>query len=85
VVSILLGLAFGHCNLQTILCQPFLWGFLKESIYSNNPQNLEELKNSIEQTVANIVLEPLHIVAHETLKSEDACPLKGGGCFQHLL
>jgi acyl carrier protein phosphodiesterase len=30
-----------------------LWGFLKDSDYSNNPRSLEELKNKIEQTVTN--------------------------------
>jgi hypothetical protein len=31
----------------------FLRGFIKERVYSNNPQSLEELKHNTEQTVAS--------------------------------
>jgi hypothetical protein len=40
----------------------FLWGFLKERVYLNNPQSLEELKHNPEQTVANTDPETLHKV-----------------------
>jgi hypothetical protein len=52
----------------------FLWGFLKEELYSNNPQRLEKLKQSTEQTVANIFPETLHKVA---TKSKNA---RNSGC-----
>lgn len=30
-----------------------LWGFLKDSVCSHNPRNVEDLKHNTEQTVAN--------------------------------
>jgi hypothetical protein len=63
----------------------FMWGFLKDRIYSNNPWSLEKLKHNIEQTVANIGQETLRIVARNTLKRVDACLWERGGYFQHLL
>jgi hypothetical protein len=59
----------------------FLWVFLKETVYSNNQRGLEELKHSIEQTVANSDQETLRKVE---LKTADACFLEGGH-FQYLL
>ena len=32
----------------------FLWGYLKEKIYKNKPQTLEQLKNNIEQEIRAI-------------------------------
>jgi hypothetical protein len=49
----------------------FLWGFLKERISLDNPRSLEELKNSIEQTVANSDSETLWKITENT---------KEGGC-----
>jgi hypothetical protein len=43
----------------------FLWGFLKERVYSNNLPGLEELKHNIEQTAANTDPETL-ANSHET-------------------
>jgi hypothetical protein len=46
----------------------FMWGFLKERVYSNKPRSLEELKHNTEQTVVNIDPEILHKVSRNTLK-----------------
>jgi hypothetical protein len=48
----------------------FLWEFLKERDYSNNPRSLEELKHNTEQTVANTDRETLRKVAQKTLKKD---------------
>jgi hypothetical protein len=58
----------------------FLFGFLKERVYSNNPRSLEEQKHNIEETVANTDLENF-AKSHETHKKVDVC----GRHFQHLL
>jgi hypothetical protein len=42
---------------------------------------LEELKQDIDQTVANIDPETLRKVARNTLKRVDACFREGGGHF----
>jgi hypothetical protein len=51
----------------------FLWVFLKERIYLNNPQSFKELKHNIEQTITNIEPETLHKVTRHTLKRVDGC------------
>lgn len=34
----------------------FLWGFLKDQVYTNNPQTIDELKNNIRAAIAEINL-----------------------------
>jgi hypothetical protein len=68
-----------------ILPSYFLWGFLKERVYSNNPRSLEELKHNIEQTVASTEPETFRKVTRNALKRVDAFLREGGGHFQHLL
>jgi hypothetical protein len=63
----------------------FLWGFLKERVYSNNPRSLEELKLNFEQIVADMDTETLCIVTRNTPKRVHACLRECGGHFQHLL
>jgi hypothetical protein len=46
----------------------FLWGFLEERVYSNNPRSLEESKHDIEQIVARIDPKTLRKVTRNTLK-----------------
>jgi hypothetical protein len=46
----------------------FLRGFLKERVYSNNPQSLEELKHNTQQTGANTDPETLYKVTQNILK-----------------
>jgi hypothetical protein len=63
----------------------FMWGFLRETVYSNNPRNFEDLKHNIAQTVANINSETLRRFARNTLKRAHACLREVGEHFQHLL
>jgi hypothetical protein len=73
-VSALLGDAFGHRDLHTSALPDFsLWGFLKETVYSNSSRSLEELKHNIEQTVANTDQEALRKVARNPLELVDLC------------
>jgi hypothetical protein len=41
-----------HCQILT-QADFLLWGFLKESVYSHNPKNLEDIKHKTEQTVTD--------------------------------
>jgi hypothetical protein len=85
-MSELLGTAFGHRRSADLtLSDFFLWEFIKERVYSNNPRSLEEPKHSTEQTVASTDPETLRKVARNTLKRVNACLRGGGGHFQHLL
>jgi hypothetical protein len=31
----------------------FLWGFIKERVYSSNPRSVEDIKHNVEQAVAD--------------------------------
>jgi hypothetical protein len=59
----------------------FLWRFLKEKVYSNNPRSLEEMKHNTEETVANPDPETRRKIARNTLKSMDACLWEGDDIF----
>ena len=36
------------------LCDFFLWGYLKSKVYSNRPQSIEQLKDTIRQEITAI-------------------------------
>jgi hypothetical protein len=48
----------------------FLWGFLKERVYSNNPRYLQELKHNTEHNAANTDPDTLRKVARNALKGQ---------------
>jgi hypothetical protein len=62
----------------------FLWGFLNERVYSNNPRSSEELKHNTEQLLPTLT-QKIFTKSRETLKSVDAYLREGGEHFQHLL
>jgi hypothetical protein len=79
---------FGHLDFQTLPPAPpgfFLWGFLKERVYSNNPRSLEELKHSTQQTVADIDPGIISRATRNTLKTVNPALRKGGGHLRGLL
>lgn len=63
----------------------FLWGFIKERVYSSNPRSVEEIKHNIEQAVADSDEENLWKDAENTVKGVNAYLQEGGGRFQHVL
>jgi hypothetical protein len=63
----------------------YLWVFLKESVYKNNPHTLEELKQNTELCISNVTAETLHRVASDMRKRVKACIGERGGHFQHLM
>jgi hypothetical protein len=46
----------------------YLWGFLKENVYKNNPHTLEEPKQNTELGISNVTTETLHRVASNMRK-----------------
>ena len=46
----------------------FLWGFLKERVYVNKPQNIRELKQNIRSEIANLEPETLRTVMQNALE-----------------
>jgi hypothetical protein len=84
-VSAMLGVAFGHRDLQTFPRQTsFCEDFTKKN-YSNTPRSLEKLKHITEQNVANSNPETLSKVPRIILTWVDTCLGEGGGHFNHLL
>jgi hypothetical protein len=68
-VSTLLGVAFGHYDLQTLLRQTSFCGdFSEKERIPINYDARRSLLNNTEQTVANIDPETLRKVARNTLK-----------------
>ena len=57
----------------------FLWGYLKEKVYVNKPQTLDQLKNNIRQEIENIPVEILKKVMKNSIKRADFCRTAKGG------
>jgi hypothetical protein len=59
----------------------FLWGFLKERVYSSNSRSLEDLKTNIKQPFADTDQQTLRKVAKNTVKIVNACLKKVRNIF----
>jgi hypothetical protein len=63
----------------------YLWGNLKDKVYSNNPHTLVELKQSIHETITSIEVSELKLVSNNIFKRLEACLRAEGRHFEHLL
>jgi hypothetical protein len=63
----------------------FFGCYLKQAVYSNRPQTLEDLKQNIEVAISNISQETLKKVARNNVTRVNTCYAENGGHFQHLL
>jgi hypothetical protein len=63
----------------------FLWGYLKQVVYSNHPQTIEDLKQNTEVAVLNISQETLKKVVRNMVTRVNTCYAENGSHFQHLL
>jgi hypothetical protein len=62
----------------------FLWGYLKQIVYSNRPQTIEDLKQNIEVAISNISQETLKKVVWNMVTRVNTCYGENGSHFQHL-
>lgn len=62
----------------------FLWGYLKNTIHKNNPHTLEELKNNITHTNADIPVSVLWRVVSNLVRRAHTCIHGKGGHFEHV-
>lgn len=62
----------------------FLWGFLKDRVYSNAPRTLNELRENIIDTVTCIPAELLCDGVNSIFRRAHMCIQAGGQHFQHL-
>ncbi|RZB40388.1 DDE 3 domain containing protein [Asbolus verrucosus] len=63
----------------------FLWGVLKERVYSRSIHSWEHLGNRIFEECADITPETLDRVRRSFLRRIDACERSRGRQFEHLL
>jgi hypothetical protein len=63
----------------------FLWGYLKQVVYSNRPQTIEELKQYIEVTILKISQETSKKIARNIVTRVNTCYAENCCYFQHLL
>jgi hypothetical protein len=66
-------------------CDFYLWGNLKDKVYSNNPHTLVELKQSIRETVSSIEVSELKLKSNNIFKRLEAFIREEGRHFEHLL
>ena len=57
----------------------FLWAYLKEKVYVNKRQTLDQLKNNIRQEIENIPVEILKKIMKNSIKRADLCRTAKGG------
>ena len=63
----------------------FLWGFLKERVYVNKPQNIRELKQNIRTEIANLEPEMLHTVMQNALERAINCQQENGSHLRDII
>jgi uncharacterized protein YheU (UPF0270 family) len=63
----------------------FIWGYLKQVVYSNRHQTIEDLKQNIEVAMWNISEETLKKIVRNMVTRVNTCYAENGGHFQHLL
>lgn len=63
----------------------FLWGHIKNEVYSTEPQDVNDLKNQIVSACANIEPHVLKRVVQSMKKRFMACVAVEGRHFEHYL
>jgi hypothetical protein len=86
---------FGERIISKGLCPPrspdlsppdfFLWSFLKDSVYRNEPRTMENLKRSITACIQEIDGLMLQRVAGNMMKRVEMCNTVNGQHFQNLM
>jgi len=62
-----------------------LWGAMKNSVYSNNPRTIGELKMAITEYIRNVDRAVLNTAFENTFRRVNKCLETGGGNFEHYL
>jgi hypothetical protein len=62
----------------------FLWGYVKDNAYRNNPGSLDELKTNISNIIARISPVALQAVSADMLRLARSCMQHTGAHFQNL-
>ena len=63
----------------------FLWGYLKERVYVNNPETIEQLKINITNEIAALNEETLTSVMEHVLVRANLCEANGGNYLNDII
>jgi hypothetical protein len=63
----------------------FLWGAIKNSMYSNNPHTTDDVKMAITEYICNVDCAILNTVFKNTVQHVNKCLETGGGHSEHYL
>ena len=63
----------------------FLWGAMKNSVYSNNPHTIDELKMAITEYIRNMDRVIPNTVFENTVRCVNKCPETGWGHSEHYM
>lgn len=66
-------------------CDSFLWGYLKDNVYSANPRTILELKEKITLEISQISGETLAKVSDAFENRLRSCTISSGENFENLL
>jgi hypothetical protein len=58
---------------------------MKNSVYSNNPHTVDDLKMAITEYIRNADRAVLNTVLENTVRLVNKCLVTGGGHFEHYL
>jgi hypothetical protein len=72
-------------SLNLSLPNCFLWGAMKNSVYSNNLHTTDDLKMAIKEHIWNVDHAILNTVFKNTVPCVNKCLETGGGHFEHYL
>ena len=61
----------------------FLWDAMTNSVYSNNPHTVGELKTAVTEYIRNVVRAVLNTVFENTVRRVNKCLETGGRHFKH--
>ena len=68
-----------------VLLNFFLWGFLKDRVYRNNPQTIGDLKENIHTEMQAIPVTTCHQVMKNFIRRLELCRERNGGHLEQLL
>lgn len=63
----------------------FNWGHLKEQVYVNKPQTLQQLKEKISAEIQAITLAALNRIKINVVARAHACKLSSGGYLREII
>lgn len=67
------------------MCDFYLWGYLKGTVYQTNPRSIHELKNNLMAAIQAIDVSVLRRVCINNIDRAQKCVSAQGRHFQHLL